>query len=109
MGIRTKYFLHRYHFQLILIVIVGTVAISIWLYNRGDDWKLFLPVIGGAVSLIYVVEKQQLDEARLFKDLFVQFNEKYDQLNEKLNRVKSQHSISKEDSRHSIRLLQSLW
>ena len=97
MGIRTKYFLHRYHFQLILIVIVGTVAISIWLYNRGDDWKLFLPVIGGAVSLIYVVEKQQLDEARLFKELFVQFNEKYDQLNEELNRIKSQDSISKED------------
>jgi hypothetical protein len=97
MSIRTKYFLHRYHFQLILVVIVGTVAISFWFYTRGDDWKLFLPAIGGAVSLIYVVEKQQLDEASLFKDLFVQFNEKYDDLNEELNRIKSQDSISLQD------------
>lgn len=54
-------------------------------------------MIGGAVSLIYVVEKQQLDEASLFKDLFVQFNEKYDDLNEELNRIKSQDSISLQD------------
>lgn len=97
MNIGTKYFLHRYHFPLIVLVIVFAVVISIWFYARGDDWKLFLPVIGAAVSLIYVIQKQQLEEAKLFKELFVQFNERYDQLNEDLNRIKCLGLISSKD------------
>jgi len=53
---------------LIFLVIVFAVVISIWFYVKGDDWKLFLPVVGAAVSLIYVIQKQQLEEAKLFKE-----------------------------------------
>jgi hypothetical protein len=50
--------------------------------------------MGGAFSLIYVIEKQQLEEARLFKELFIQFN---GQLNENLNRIESEGVITSED------------
>lgn len=97
MGPRTKYFLHRYHVVIVLTVVIVSVLLSVWLYAGGDDWKLFLPVMGGAFSLVYVIEKQQLEEAKLFKELFVQFNERYDELNEDLNRIKANGQISPND------------
>ena len=87
MGVRTKYFLHKHYSWLIGIVVLMVTVLSIILYFRGDDWKVLLTVIGGSVSLIYVIEKQQLDEAKLFKELFVEFNRRYDDLNEELNRM----------------------
>ena len=94
---KPKYFLHKHHYSLVGAVVLSAAILSVLFYRRGDDWKLFLPVIGGGVSLIYVIKKQQLEEAKLFKELFVQFNATYDDLNEKLNQIKSQESISPED------------
>jgi len=75
---------------LIAIVVVIASALSIVFYSRGGDWKVLLTIVGGAISLIYVIEKQQLDEAILFKELFVEFNQRYDKLNEELNRIRTE-------------------
>ena len=42
----------------------------------------------GSVSLIYIFQKQQLDEAVLFKELFGEFNSRYESLNDELGRIK---------------------
>ena len=62
-------------------------------YKSVDDWKILLPFVGGAISLIYIIEKQQLDEALLFKQLFYDFNKRYDDLNEELKKIKDDSNI----------------
>jgi hypothetical protein len=37
--------------------------------------------------LFFIVQKQKLDELHLFKEIFVDFNRRYDALNEELNQI----------------------
>lgn len=82
-----KYWLLRNHYLLVLFVIIVAVIIFAAFYRNQADWQILVTVVGGAISLIYIIEKQQLDEARLFKELFTEFNARYDALNEGLNAI----------------------
>ena len=43
--------------------------------------------LGLLLPFVYFVQKQKLEELHLFRDLFSGFNERYDELNERLNRI----------------------
>ena len=43
----------------------------------------------GLASAVYFIQKQKLEELRLFKELFMSFNRRYDKMNESLNRIAS--------------------
>jgi hypothetical protein len=51
------------------------------------DWKLNITLVGSIISSIYFVEKQKLEQMELFKELFTEFNRRYDDLNERLNQI----------------------
>jgi hypothetical protein len=53
------------------------------------EWELIFTIVGGILSFIYFVQKQKLEEIRLLKELFTDFNARYDALNEELNRIAS--------------------
>lgn len=89
MNNKIKFFLHRYHYLIVGVTIITVIGLGFWLYSSGEDWKILIPIILASVSLIYIIEKQQLDEANLFKDLFSTFNSRYDALNEEMNRIRS--------------------
>ena len=46
--------------------------------------KVLLPLAGGLVGAYYFLQKQQLEELRLFERLFADFNRRYAELNERL-------------------------
>ncbi len=82
----------------VLIVLVAAIFVTFLLVSNGsEDWKLLLPLVGGAISLIYIIEKQHLDEAALFRQLFTEFNARYDKLNEKLNGIRLSEQKLKND------------
>lgn len=89
MNTRIKFFLHEWHYLIVLGIVVTTIGLSFLWFQKADDWKALLPIVGGAVPLIYIFQKQQLDEAILFKDLFRDFNSRYGALNDELNKIKS--------------------
>jgi hypothetical protein len=69
------------------IVIAGA---ALWFYyspRAREDFTVVITIIGGIISFIYVVQKQQLEDLQTFKELFNDFNIRYDKLNEKLNRI----------------------
>lgn len=81
-GIRLKH--HLFQYSGIYSTIVGVLAvISTWQFV-GQNWQLALTVAGGALSFIYFVQKQKLEELRLFKELFTEFNTRYDLLQDRL-------------------------
>jgi hypothetical protein len=56
------------------------------------DWAVIVSLGGVAVSLIYFVQSQRLEQTRLFKELFSEFNLRYDKLNAMLERAVRCHS-----------------
>jgi len=72
-------------------------ALILWIHADGKDpdLKLTLTVIGSVISGVFFVQKQKLEELKMFKDLFREFNQRYDQMNEKLNNIVDANSLDK--------------
>jgi hypothetical protein len=79
-----------FRFYVLISILVGILAIII-LYSvqKPIDWRLIITIVGGVLSAIFLVQKQKLEETKLLKDLFTEFNERYSSLNEKLNEILS--------------------
>ena len=60
---------------------------GLYLYNGAVDSNLILPLIGTYLSLIYFIQKQKLEETKLFREIFAECNKRYDQLNDNLNEI----------------------
>ncbi len=81
-----KYYVLIVLFSLLLI----TVAFSILTVQSGDSsLASFATFAGIALTTIYFMQKQKLEEIKLFKDLFTEFNARYDRLNAKISDIKS--------------------
>jgi hypothetical protein len=76
---RIKHFIFDNHLFILILLLILAICMKIVL--NLDTMKLFVPIIGGLLSLLYFVQKQQLAELLVFKDLFDDFNCKYDTLN----------------------------
>ncbi len=50
--------------------------------------ELLLSLVGALAAFVYFLYRRHLDETKLFKELFVEFNARYDGRNEELNRIK---------------------
>jgi hypothetical protein len=81
-----NHFIFRYY---ILIAFIGGLIamLAVIESHHPINWQLVLTVVGGIFSFIYFIQKQKLEETRLFNDLFLEFNKRYDCLNEKLNDI----------------------
>ena len=82
-----KHFIFRYYGLFALFVLTG---ICVW-FTRStkskDEITLLLTVVGGVASGIYFIQKQKLEELLLFKQLFTEFNARYDDLNDAVNNI----------------------
>ena len=73
------------------IFLFGSAAIlAAWLYfAAGHPPELLLSGLGALAGFFYFAYRQHLDETRLFKELFVEFNARYGKLNDRLNAISS--------------------
>ena len=81
-----KSFLFRYYLPIALTACLLVIIVALIVRDH-VDWKLSVTVVGGILSSIYFVQKQRLEELRLFEELFSEFNERYGALNEKVNQI----------------------
>ena len=97
MNNKVKAFWFKYYVYIVpVILVIITTAIIIM------RWPLaFVPTFSGvALTTMYFVQKQKLEEMKLFKDLFTEFNKRYECQNEKLadikaNKIKGSDDINK--------------
>ena len=80
-----KRFLFRYYGAIGLLLGLFGVALALGV----RDWKILVGILSAALSFIYFVQKQKLEELRLFKVLFAEFNARYDKMNKALNSIYS--------------------
>lgn len=83
-SIKLKFWFLEHYWWLLCIVITSTSTILIVLK---EPLTTIVTVIGALLSLIYFLQKQKLEELRLFRELFKEFNERYDAMNEQLAKI----------------------
>jgi hypothetical protein len=68
---------------------ISTIAILIaaFLLLRPCHWKEFAAIAAVVLSFAFGVQKQNLEEIKLFKMLFEQFNGRYDEINDDMNQI----------------------
>lgn len=74
-GVRIKHALFQNSGWLSAVAVTATV-VSTWQF-ASQNWQIVVTATGGALSLAYFIQKQKLEELRLFKELFVEFNARY--------------------------------
>ena len=81
-----KHFVFKYYFGIAILLCIGAIISGITL-RQHIDWKLVAAFIGSVISSVFFVQKQRLEELRLFNELYTTFNSRYDALNESLNEI----------------------
>lgn len=94
MHVKIKWFIHKYHFTIAISTLLLVIFLAPILYQKGSDWKILLTLIGGLSSFFFFIQKQELEEAKFINDLLVNFNARYDCMNEKLNAIVKGNNIS---------------
>jgi len=83
---KARRFLFQNYWWIAFAVIV--VAIAVVLKSGATDrGGLIATTVGTALTFCYFVQKQKLDELRLFNELFTNFNRRYDAMNTKLEHI----------------------
>jgi hypothetical protein len=71
-------------------IFLGSFVAVVALWNRlpvEHRPNLVLSIIGAIATFSYFLYRQHLSETKLFKELFVEFNARYDKLNNGLNKI----------------------
>jgi hypothetical protein len=68
-----------------LLVVVAVVALCLFVAPHRPE--LLVSVLAAVAASAYFFYRQHLNETKLFKDLFVEFNARYDALNDDLNTI----------------------
>ncbi|HEX7498820.1 MAG TPA: hypothetical protein VF524_00795 [Polyangia bacterium] len=84
--IRAKFWVYQ-HSGIMLMLLVAITGAGLF-FVHGSTGTFAVTTVGAILSLAYFLQKQKLDEIRLFKELFVDFNRRYEDLNKKLATVK---------------------
>ena len=81
---KMKHLLFRYYGWIALVAFASAIGIA-WINGAKTDWKVVLGILSAALSFVYFVQKQKLEELKLFRELFTEFNKRYDLLHDGLN------------------------
>ena len=77
-----------------LALVIAASAFVFFFAPAPKNVELLVPTTGAVAAFVYFLYSQHLQETRLFAELFRQFNERYDHLNEKLNSIVSRKNES---------------
>lgn len=84
----TKHLMFRYYGMIAILALLAILVLII-VAPAPVDWEVIVSAVVAILSFVYFVQKQKLEETRLFEQLFREFNQRYDCLNESLNHILS--------------------
>jgi predicted NAD/FAD-binding protein len=95
-SVRVKFWFFEHYWWLLCVAVVG--AVSALLLLR-EPLPTIATVVGALLSVAYFLQKQKLEEMRLFRELFKECNARYDAMNEDLATIteKGDIELARED------------
>jgi len=80
--------LHNKKWYPLIFLVGAAIVVAAWFrFAAGHRPELLLSCIGAVAGFTYFFYRQHLDETKLFKELFIEFNRRYDKLNDRLNAI----------------------
>lgn len=79
-----KFWFFKHYWWVLGLIMAGA---GIFIACRGVEMSAALAILGGGFSLIFFVQKQKLEELCLFREVFKDFNERYNVMNGHLAKV----------------------
>ena len=95
---KIKFWLYRNYWLALPLIAVGIILLAF--FQVAIDFKVTSAALGALLSLVYFVQKQRLEEMKLFREIFQECNNRYDHSNEKINaiiRSDISNELSKDD------------
>jgi hypothetical protein len=86
MMIKLKFLFFRNYWWVVLAAFAVLVS-ALAHFTSIIDLKLLATMLGTFLSLLYFLQKQRLEETKLFREIFTECNAKYDAMNEELNAI----------------------
>ena len=78
---------HSYYPCLFVVLSIIAIAITYITVKRSEFYGLAFSSVVGVAGFVYFLYSQHLQQTTLFTDLFRRFNERYDVLNDKINKI----------------------
>lgn len=85
-------FFFRHHWWIVTVTAV-IATIVIYSTSIADKATVFAAVVAGSISISFFIQQQRLAEMNLFRELITKFNERYDQLHDKLQEMRASETI----------------
>lgn len=85
-SIRLKYWFFANYWWLLAIAAVATAIILVYFK---EPLATFAGALGAILSVVYFVQKQKLEETKLFREIFQECNRRYDAMNELLEMARA--------------------
>lgn len=86
MMIRLKFYFFRNYWWILTVLFICVCEVVV-IIQSSYDFKLLATLLGTLLTLLYFLQKQRLEEMRLFREIFAECNERYDKMNELLNSI----------------------
>lgn len=88
-AIKAKHWVLR-HYVWIAAASLGFSLAAVFTVAKSAEWPSRLTILGVPFIVLYSLQKQKMEELELFRNLFKEFNEHYNGLNEKLNAIRDE-------------------
>jgi hypothetical protein len=86
MNHNAKRFVFKKYLWIAFVVTVASVVVVVK-SGAQDRGSLIASTLAATLTFCYFVQKQKLDELKLFNDLFIAFNKRYNEMNAKLEEI----------------------
>lgn len=77
-----------------ILILTGAVLIGLALFSIKGEWEIFAGIIAAGITLAIGVSQTRLANDRMLKELFTEFNSRYDKINNELGRLGGSEDIS---------------
>lgn len=77
-----------------VFAVLATASICVALFGPAGDekrWQLVFTLVGASAMFVHFLYVRHLEETKMFRELFTEFNARYDKLNERLNDLVSRN------------------
>ena len=83
---RCKFWFFRHYWWILLLLLAVAFGI-LYITDIDITFKIISALLGTVLSVVYFLQKQKLEEAKLFRDIFKECNSRFDEMNSELNTI----------------------
>lgn len=93
-NVKLKFWFYKNYWWILFIV---SIIILLILFVRNESTSTVVTFVGAILSIIYFIQKQKLEEMRLFRELFKDFNSRYDKMHADIYRIINDSNVDLSD------------